>query len=177
MNGNGIQAPDVNELAYARGIFGYGRHDGGSDRYAGHTSNAVRIDTLGQRVEDQADCSRGIIQQGFNNVGFQLDSATRERQIQSLLNELFQSELRGRDQADANFRETSAQINAVKEQQHRAEVKCIEQYCDLKAGQAAIDAKIDANQKFNELFAENQALKTQVACGCTTGCSTPCQGR
>ncbi len=171
-----VQAPDVNELAYARGVFGYGNRDGGSSRYADHGSNAARVTALGQRMEDQADCSRGILTEGFHSLGGQLDSATRERQINSLHNELFQSELRGRDQADANYRETSRQISELKDNQHHAEVEAAKQFGDLKAGQAAIDAKIDANQRFNELFAENQALKTQVACGCTTGCSTPCGG-
>ena len=174
---NGIEAPNVNELAYARGVFGYGPgvvNDGGSARWAGHGSNGARINALGQRVEDQADCTRGIIGQQFSTISGQFENATRDRQISSLQDAIFQSELRLRNIIDTNDRENARRTEALREQQHKAEVEAAKEFGAIKAQNAAIDAKIDSNQKFNELFTENQALKTQVACGCTTGCSQPC---
>lgn len=175
MNGNGIQAPDVNELAYARGVFGYGNHDGGSARYAGHGSNAARIDALGQRAEDQADCTRGILSQQFQTISSQFENATRDRQFGVLQSELFQSELRTRDLIDAQSRDNNARFTALDKCCCDARLQACQDKAELKAEIQASEAR-SVERQLNAANAELTALKTQVACGCTTGCSRPCPG-
>jgi hypothetical protein len=89
--------------------------------------------------------------------------------------------VRNSDQLYGIARDLDNKFSKVTEQNHGIalamkdqEIRNVERYCELKSGQATIEAKVDANQKFNELFSENQSLKTQVACGCTTGCTQRC---
>lgn len=166
----------------------YGGGEGGSGGFAPWASpgsNGVRIETVGQKVEDQNDCTRTLLGQGLGTIQNQFENATRAGENARICTKIseadqrntdgqFRAELRGADQANAVRMESK--LDAVIAQGHAAEVKGIEQYCDLKAGQATIVAKLDHNKEVGELNAELTALKTQIACGCTTGCSTPCGG-
>jgi hypothetical protein len=109
--------------------------------------------------------SRDQVSDGFNRICDKMDSnATRQSDQMFALT---------RD-VDNKFGIVTTQNHGIALAMKDQEIRNVERYCELKAGQATIEAKVDANQKFNELFAENQSLKTQVACGCTTGCTRRC---
>lgn len=164
----------INDAIYTRGAlgpgaFGYGY--AGHDTYSGPTSNAVRINSVGQKVEDQADCTRTLFGQAFNAIQGQFENQTRAEQNARLCDRIseadhrntdgqFRAELRAADRD--NFARVQARLDQL------ADCCCDQKVAnaELKAGQAALNDKLDSNQKFNELFAENQSLKTQVACGC-----------
>lgn len=161
------------------GVGGGGAWGGGTcgvAPWAGPASNAARIEGVERTVNQQADCINGTLESLSRTLSFDALTKTVTDGNTRLCDKSEATAVRNSDQLFALSRDIDNKFALVTEQNHRAEVKSVEQYCDLKAGQATIEAKIDANQKFNELFSENQALKTQIACGCVTGCSTPCNG-
>lgn len=145
-------------------------------------------------VQHGLDCNRQVYQTGNQTVLTGLENLERANSFQNVCDSIarhdtrnsdgqFQMELRNSDRTAAlqqAINDSRAEAKDcccdIRLELSQKETRDVERFCELKANQAAIEAKIDANQKFNELYAENQSLKTQVACGCTTGCTQRCHG-
>lgn len=148
---------DTNRAGRGNGFWGGGEGGyGGASPWA--TPGAIRSDIL---------ANRDIGNTGIENLQREFSSITTRDLINGGFNRIC-------DTIAAEGRRSDDKFAALTDKQHDADIRNVQQFCDLKAGHEAIKVQIDANQKFNELFAENQALKTQVACGCVSGCSTPC---
>lgn len=170
------------------GAWGSGHGHGGYGGWGAPNVNAARsnrnlhaIDRNSVEQHRDEDCTRMLNSQGQHTIMDKLNSQNANGDRFEILTNSFQSELRIGDRLrdiDDKMAENAAAIAKcccdLALESAKAETRNVERFCELKSGQAAIDAKIDANQKFMELFAENQSLKTQVACGCTTGCSHRC---
>ena len=187
---NTVDVPNVNELAYARGIgYGYG-YGPGHGSFSSPSSNTVRINRNAEITKSENQCNRELFGQVFGSVQRSFEDSTRASQFNGLCDRIseldsrntdgqFRAELRSSDRADL-FR-VESRLDKLAEcccdqkvAAAEAETRNVERFCELKAGQATITAKLDHNKEVAELNAELTALKTQVACGCTTGCSRPC---
>lgn len=171
---NTIEAPNVNELAYARGLGYSGYGYVGRDSYATPSANAVRIESVAQNVEDQADCTRTLFGQAFNSIQGQFENQTRAEQNARLCDRIAEADTRNTDgqfraELRSADRDNFARIQARLDQ--LAECCCDQKVAnaELKAGQSEIKTKIDHNKEVAELNAELTALKTQIACGCCGG--------
>lgn len=171
----------LKDTSNSNGFFGNGNGNGGFAPWAGPASNAVRTEGVEKTVRLEASCINSVLESltrtlatdainkniadGFGRTSDQVSSAAMRHSDQ-----MYQM-ARDIDNKFANVTEQNHGIAlAMKDQ----EIRNVERFCTLKAGQATIEAKVDANQKYMELFSENQSLKTQVACGCTTGCTKRC---
>lgn len=159
---------NIDDFLTVRGFGGWGAGGGwggGHGSFAGPSSNAVRIDSIGQKVEDQADCTRGILGQQFQTISSQFENATRDRQFNALQNELFQSELRTRDLFDAKGREDNARFAALDKCCCDALLQACEDKAELKAEILAVEARTVAHDR-DKAERMVERLQLQNACGC-----------
>lgn len=177
---SGIHAPDVNELAYARGVFGYGYGgDGGSARFAGHASNGVRINSIRDKIGDQSR-SFGL---GMDTIRNQFEDATRAQEFNQVCNRISQADMRNTDgqfraELRAADREGMGRIQDrlddlakcccdQKLAAAEAETRAVERFCELKAGQSEIKATLASNKEIAELRQQltvEQTLNRQYCC-------------
>jgi hypothetical protein len=179
-NTAGIYALLADTARAGNGRFGAGGGEGGNGGlapWAGPGANAQRILGVESTVNQQADCINGTLESltrtlagdatnkniadGFSRVCEGISDADRRN-----TDGQFRQEIRAQDRATAALMQT--RLDDITRQGHAAEVKNVEQFCELKAGQAVILAEVKHNKEYGELFTENAFLKSNAACGC--GC-------
>jgi len=125
---------------YGRGGYGYGGGGGawgggwgggGFGPWASPSANAVRLNRNAQQIENQADCTRDMIQAGNIGTLQAFENATRDRQFTDLRDGQFRAELRTADKLDAQ------QINALRDnadiRQQLADCCCDNKVLNLEA--------------------------------------------
>ncbi len=79
---------------------GYGGYGGGGHgSFASPSANAIRIDSVGQKVEDQNDCTRTLLAGGMERISDNFENATRSREFAGVNKAIVDSEFRTNDRA------------------------------------------------------------------------------
>lgn len=175
---------------WGNGGFGFGGHG----TFAGPGSNAVRIDNIGQKVEDQADCTRSLFGQAFSSIQGAFENQTRANEFNRVCEKLsdndtrntdgqFRAELRAADRADMIA--VNAKLDKLNDcccdqrvESAQAETRNVERYCDLKAGQARIETKLEHNKEVQALetkLAAAEQFKQWYCCPPPVRCVDPCR--
>jgi len=157
------------------GGYGGGAWGGGyyGRPFADDGSNAVRLNRNAQFTENQADCTRDVINTGIDRISNAFESAERARQFTDIRDGQFRQELRNSDQIAA----LSQRIEANAREAAECCCKLERQACEDKAAILAEIKAVETRQVRDQLNVERSqrvALETRVACGCVSGCSTPC---
>lgn len=154
MEVNGGIVPLGNDLAYLNG----GRFGWNEGVYANQSTIQHGLNYNRQETENQADCTRSVINQGLDTLLGQFESAERARQFSHIGDNQFRMELRLADHAVA----TQQLIN----DNFR---KCDQNFCDMKAevlklqsGHELLAVKIDNNAELAQKNAEIIALQAQL---------------
>lgn len=155
-NGLGLNDTAVLSLLGNVANGGYNRNDGGS--YANDPSLQHGLHYNRQAGEDQADCTRGVMQQGLDAILGQFESSERRSQFSNVTDGQFRTELR---QSDLAQRQTQLiNDNARENDQQHGETKS--EIATIKAGQDLLAVKIDANAALAQKNAEIIALQAKL---------------
>lgn len=166
------------------GFGGWGGEGGGggflaASAIANGTAENAKIDGVSQKVEDQADCTRGVLASDIAGVNQSFENLTRANEFNRVCDRLAQNDIRNTDnqfRAELRTNDRLLALQAEMNANAREAAKCC---CDTKLEMCQMESRLAAKMEalskegiardLDRAERENIYLRTISTCGCGCG--------